>query len=85
MTHFTHTGPNAGEPICGAPRNDDDDYYHATYWKEYLYHWKRDPPSIREIICPECWEIINDVYEGAAADRADAIRDRQLEMEYEED
>lgn len=29
--HLTHTGPYAGTPYCGAPRNDADTYQHAAY------------------------------------------------------
>ena len=29
--HLTHTGPYAGRPFCGAPRNPTDHYEHLAY------------------------------------------------------
>ena len=31
MTHLTHTGPDAGKPICGAAKQPGDKGLHAAY------------------------------------------------------
>lgn len=51
MRHITMTGIDAGQTLCGDPRNTEDKYHHAGRWL--------DNPEITDV-CPVCLSIWND-------------------------
>lgn len=57
LLHLTETGPFAGTPVCGAPRNDRDRYQHPAYDGEQYRAQLADPT-----LCPEC--RFHETYQG---------------------
>ena len=59
MTHLTHTGYDAGKPICGAVKKSGDKGLHAVY-----VNWAA-PYTVREPWCIVCLYVWADVDGGS--------------------